>query len=303
MFRTLPPLNQELWNRCFDISVSTPSDDYFHLHFNLKANPPINELINELTPFYELAHKDAREKFNDVYGISLAPFNIHSPELSYPHSLSPQTKNGFFGEVFCAIVASRFRIHLSPNWRIPAFLFRHHQTAGEYLHRLGEGAPSNPSQIGRTGDDFLALTFDEHYRITNCLVSESKCHATFNVTHANEVFTKISSESINPTSLGQLKDILRDQNSIESLQMISGIDQILFRRQNPALHQRVDLFLYTFETPNVVQYPPTRFSQTQKSSLYTANRKLQTVELHFPNVMSFIEDLYNNLYVVNNDSL
>lgn len=297
MFKDLEPISKDFWKQCFQITVKKPQADYYHLHLVLLKTAPLDKLKEKLIPYYEVAHHDARKRFNDVYGISLAPFNISNKIVSYPHSLPEETIKGFFGEVFCAIVALNFDIHLKEKWKIPAFLFREHSTAGQYLHRLGKNIKASGGELGRTGDDFLAIVLNNKFQITNCLVSESKCHEKFNITKAGEVFEKISDESISPTSLGQLKDIIREMKIDNLEEIIKGIDEIIFYDINkPPKHKRIDLFLYAFENPGVKQYPPTRISDSKAHEKYTAQRKIQAVELHFPEMMKFIKELYNELY-------
>lgn len=70
------------------------------------------------------------------------------------------TRKGYFGEVFCGILAEAEQVHTDDEWMVPIFLFRLHSQAEEYLMRLLTGEPAGSAVVGRTGSDNLALSLN-----------------------------------------------------------------------------------------------------------------------------------------------
>lgn len=293
MIPNLPNIPTALIKQCFDIT-QTASSGYSHILLTIKENAPLNLLQQNLKNFYEIAHADARIKFNDMFGLSLDPLSvIESSVPSYPHSLPADAIKGLFGEVFCALISKSLQIIGHPNWKIVGFLFRYHNVAGEYLYRLGQGEDPGQRITGRTGSDSISVMLDLNNEIISFLVCESKCHQTFSLTVSNDVFTDLSNETTNPVSLGQLKDIIKDSTITNKPNILKSIDDIIFQSK---IVNRVDMFLYAFEDPGVITYNPPIRMPSNKPTNYSTTRDLQTIELHFPGMMDFIKHLYASLY-------
>jgi hypothetical protein len=73
------------------------------------------------------------------------------------------------------IVAENFASTPPGQWRVPVFLFRHHQLAFDQLERWREVSTIPQLVPGQTGDDCLAFSIGANGRVTDALVGEGKC--------------------------------------------------------------------------------------------------------------------------------
>lgn len=295
MFHQLTPIPRDLWLECFTEVNTRTSNDYWHLLLIQKDDAPLDRFKTALIPFFESALSDARQRFLTAAGISLDPLGARPEHPHYPGCLPLKSKKALFGEVFCALVSTFFPIVTNQTWRIPEFLFRNHNAVGEYIFRLRRAEPTATEIPGRTGNDFLALSLNATNRIQGFLVAESKCHATFSVTASSEAHERLCQESMIPVSLGQLKEILIQKADDRYTETIAHIDGILFDRDTVS-NDRTDLFLYIFENPGVVTYPPTRIPNQNKHAQYTSTRPLQAVEIRFRSAEQFITALYEGVF-------
>ena len=66
------------------------------------------DLIDEMRPYFESAHGDARAFFHDQMGIDLHPDAADpAAHATYPSCLPPITRRGLFGEVMAGMTCSR----------------------------------------------------------------------------------------------------------------------------------------------------------------------------------------------------
>jgi hypothetical protein len=268
--------------------------DYCHLRLSQKVTEGWRPLLSRITAYWERAHSDARNHFNELIGSSLDP--LGAPPFDYPKNLPIKTLKGYFGETFCGLLAEVIEIVGRHTWSVPVFLFRFHQQAGEYLTRLITGETANTTIPGRTGSDFVGLRLSESGEIKAFLVAESKCHEVFNIGAAKKALSDLSSGAAIPVSLPQLKQILKIVNSESFAPTIRSIEQIMLSGVSCDL-PRTDMLVYIFDRPGVMEYLNPRISDACRAENYTCGRHLQVVEIHIPDAGELIKTVYNRLYL------
>lgn len=234
-------------------------------------------------------------KRKNRFGISLDPLTVNSNcdiTNGYPRLLPPETKMGYFGEVFAGIIAENFKPLGLDNWRVPAYLFRFHTVAFQYLESRHQGIKKSSKIIGRHGDDCLAFREDTQGNITQALVCEAKCLSQHVASSVKEAHEKISSAETLPIDLRNVMEVLCDRNDTESKKWHERLRKLYLQNtfQN---YERCDMVCYICGDS-----PKTRDSWMQKDKPHTeyrANRRLEAVEIHLNGVGSFVMDLYDAL--------
>lgn len=244
--------------------------------------------------YFEQAHADARQCFCAALGLSLDP-RVIKPAVDYPASLPIQTKKGYFGEVFCGILAEGGKVAGEKKWTVPIFLFRLHQQAEEFLFRLITGEAVADQIPGRTGSDCLALALDTGGEIEAILAAEAKCYEKFNITKAHEALCDLGSQAAVPVSLPQLKRLLMEIGRERYEPTILALERIISSARQPIVPRR-DLMVFIFEDPAVQQYTTPRISVADVAAHHGNGRPLQVVEVHLPGAESLIKRLYEDLY-------
>src|SRR6266699_1690691 len=273
-----------LWN-----SVKESGDRrYRHRVIKAYANKQ-NELIEELKFYVQKAHEDARQCFNKLASNSLDPLGSSTktnPAIGYPERLHMQTLKGYFGEVFAGLIAEHFSPFNEDKWKVPAFLFRFHLAAFQHLEKLRQvGGQANPIP-GRTGDDCLAFRLDSDGHIVRSLYCEAKCTADHHPNMLTEAHKKVSESVI--VDIPQLIEVLRDSSEPDAPQWIEALHQL--RLGTPVTgYERYDLVSYICRPPIRIA---TWLSRDRPHPTYTAQRRLEAVEVHLTNVEDIIHAVY-----------
>lgn len=276
------------------VRTNDAASNYVNLRLRARDSAHWQNVRPTITKYLEWAHADARRIFHDNLAITLDPRGGRSP-VEYPGSLPLMTRKGYFGEVFCGILAEAEQVHTDDEWMVPIFLFRLHSQAEEYLMRLLTGEPAGSAVVGRTGSDNLALSLNGDGTVKAILSAEAKCYEAFNTTKAREALTGLSAQAAVPVSLGQLKRMLSeiDQEGFETT--ILHLEKIIKNARQSTV-PRKDLLVLIFEDPKIQNYDSPRISVAEKTANYTAPRPLQVVEVHLPGAGTLIEELYASLY-------
>lgn len=283
----------------FENWFETVRTDYLadsYINFRLRARDAARwqNLRPIIAQYLEWAHADARRIFHDSLGVTLDPRGGCSP-VNYPSSLPLMTRKGYFGEVFCGILADAGQVHAENEWTVPIFLFRLHNQAEEYLMRLITGESAADTIVGRTGSDNLALSLNGDGTVKAILGAEAKCYGTFNTTKAREALSDLGAQAAVPVSLGQLKRLLAEVDPEGFEATILDLERIIKRARQSTV-PRHDLLVLIFETPAIKDYNSPRISVAEKNANYEGNRPLQVVEVHLPDAGTLIEELYTGLY-------
>jgi len=285
----------------FNQQRSQPSSDYEHLWLQQLRKGQWKPHLPILKEYFEAAHLDARQYFHENAGISLHPLRNLSDESEiycYPNDLDQVTKSGLFGEVLNGFLIEHAAIIGEGSWKVPVFLFRHHQDVENHIHELNHGIRRRKRTVGRLGNDCLGITVDDTGKVTGIITGESKFRsylpekvgATLNK-KVHESFCNEADVPVNLMKLTRLletKDPDRYQNTIASLEALNKKQQTNYTRQH----------IYSLIVCKTKKnYPPTYIDQTQKHKSYTIKRPLQTVEVIISDGKDLLENLYDCLYV------
>lgn len=280
------------WFRTVELSGDIDSD-YAHVRMLQAEMGGWQVVRDKLIALLERAHSDARTYFHTDLCLSLDPYDTSLGSYAYPKNLPLETQLGYFGEAFCAMISEGMELVGKRSWTVPVFLFRIHNQAEEYLHRLIYGEPVSKGIPGRTGSDFIALCLDDRRHVQAFLAGEAKCHETFNITKAQEALTDLGEQSPIPRSLGQLKRVLSDNNLMVWRDTIQSIERILLTK-TPV--PRTDLFVYIFEKPGTTHYSSPRITKETKTKYHRCQRPLHVAEVHIPDARLMVSALYEGLY-------
>ncbi len=272
----------------------TESRDGRYRHRLLRENPASRgDILNDLSALVERAHEDARRHFRQLAGISLDPLGettVPDPMRDYPRSFPMRTLQGYFGEIIAGFVAEHFAPFKISDWRVPAFLFRFHNTAFEWLERARQGALVPQEITGRTGDDCLAFQRDAAGRIVRSLVCEAKCTTGHRADSIADAHAKISEPHLRPVSLSQLIHVLEDRRDDPESTAWAEALRHLWLADLDASYERYDLVSYVCG-----QLPvrgSTWITTDKPHTNYTASRRLEAVELHLQDVAELVREVY-----------
>jgi hypothetical protein len=157
---------------------SVEAENYGHLLLEQKA--PIDEaLIDQMRPYFESAHLDAREHFHHQIGINLHPDTDPAggpPSVCYPNCLPPKAHRGLFGEVMAGLVTEAYQDEFvgGHEWKVPIFLFRAHDDVEKYLWALRYDPARKREIYGRHGTDFIGIALDDDGRVVRVIAGEAK---------------------------------------------------------------------------------------------------------------------------------
>ena len=279
------------------------SDDGRYYHRSLEENIAIRaDVVKELQILVHQAHEDARQPLRNLIGIagSLDPLEEQetpgSDNLSiddFPRCLNHTTLKGYFGEIMAAVVAENFKL-LDEDWQIIAFPFRSHQMAYHAFEKVRQEGGAAPTIIGRFGDDMLAFQRDRQNKITHILFGEAKCTARHDRTLITDAHQKSSDSKMIPVDCSLLIEILKDYALPESDEesWIESLHNLYFSHKK-ITHERCDFVSY------ICGLPPVKAStliipQSVPHEKYTADRRLEAVEIHLHDVNGLIEEVYQS---------
>ncbi|MBD1212572.1 MAG: DEAD/DEAH box helicase [Dolichospermum circinale Clear-D4] len=279
----------------------TESQDKRYTHRLLKEDKSQRDVIlDELISIVQKAHEDARFRLRKLAGNSLSPFSDF-PETDlckgYPESLNIITLQSYFGEIFAGIIAENFEHFGYDDWEIPVFLFRFHLTEFQHLEELNQTGEIAKQRPGRTGDDCLAFRRNNEGLIIASLVCEAKCTRNHDSDMITDAHIKASASDVmlKPVDILQVIEILLDYNDKFSSEWVFSL-RLLQEKDDKKNYVRSDLVSYVCgKSP---EKPKTRKTWIdpphQRHKKYTANRKLEAVEIHLYDIENLIKTVYTN---------
>ena len=294
----LPNLSNWLAN------TTQKSRDKKYYHRQLTENLAIRTaILQELQQLVHQAHEDARQNLRNLSGISQSLDFLEEKETlgidtkiidDFPRYLELKTLKGYFGEIMAAVVAEHFN-PLDEDWQVFAFPFRLHQTAYHALEKVRQEGGSAPTIIGRLGDDMLAFHCDDQGKIIRVLFCEAKCTANHSSNLIAEAHKKSSDSKLIPNDCLILVQILEDYATSGSReeQWIKSLRRLWWYAKNP-IHERCDLVTYICGLPPV-QGSTVIIPKSAPHTDYTAERRLESVEIHLHDVDGLIEEAYQAL--------
>lgn len=248
-----------------------------------------DQILPELTKYIQKAHNDARYRLRRLAQNPLDPLGFTpsvDPAKGYPELLHIQTLKGYFGEIFAGLIAEFLSPFEIDGWKVPAYLFRFHLTEFqqlEYMRQTGQNAHKRP---GRTGDDCLAFLMNSEGKIVRSLYCEAKCTADHDTAMIADAHEKVSQSVI--VDIPQLVEVLRDSNDPDAAKWINALLELQFGKPHLA-YERYDLVSYVCRAP---KRSGMWLPSDKPHPKYTADRKLEAVEIHLPDVEKLIRLVY-----------
>ena len=244
--------------------------------------------VHQLRQYVEEAHRDAREKFEAAFRPTLdLDKSTPTPAGNYPWDLPLRAKQGYFGECLAAILIEHSPPFGVGGFRIPAFLFRFHNAAFDWILRnnLGE-APSE--LVGRFGNDLVAFRVDGTPKVVEALVVEAKCLTEHRMDTLDEAHRQISDSSRVPLSTYQIVQILQERLDPIAREMTPILQT--FMNDQGAGSFRTDLIAYT--CGQLPRRKSSWASTTIPNQNYTASRRLEVIETHLENIADVVKGVY-----------
>ena len=252
------------------------------------------EAIRVLRGMFKEVHEDAKRY---LIGLTQNDLDLLGETASndiveaYPRFLHLNTRKGYFGEIMAGIVAENFASTPPGQWRVPVFLFRHHQLAFDQLERWREVSTVPHLVPGQTGDDCLAFSIDADGHVTAALVGEGKCTMDHDSTMIRDAHHKVSSSGSRPVSLSRVIGILKDQRTdAEAAKWLEALQELYHRRDLSGDYKRADLVSYTCGRGPIRETDWIPAKEPHDS--YSAGRELESVEVHLTNVDELVEQVY-----------
>ena len=275
-------------------STVTINQSYIHVWLREDANQR-HRAITTLRAMVRNAHIDAKHYLGRLTQNNLDPLRSASSSTvanSYPRALHIDTKKAYFGEIIAGIVAENFLPPLLGQWRVPVFLFRHHQMAFDELERWRESRTSPRHGPGQTGDDCLAFRLGTVGLVGATLVCEGKCTNSHRSSMIRDAHKKISSPEQRPLSLSRVIGILSEHSSsdVDSARWASLLHELYFR-EDLSSHKRIDLVNYTYGQKPRLQR--TWGDPNHPHPEYTGGRGLVFVEIHISDIDDLVEKIYS----------
>ncbi|MCY6494534.1 hypothetical protein [Leptolyngbya sp. GGD] len=275
------------------IPVVTESTDKKYRHCRLEEQLDHRSAsIQELQILVHEAHEDFRRHFRKLLGESLDPLggaDSEYPLEDYPRIFPLQQLKGYFGEIFAGVIAENLD-PLGHQWEVPIFAFRHHHSAFHQFEMYRQNGEPPKTRPGRFGDDMLAFERDSEGNIIRALVCEAKCTSKHNTEMIKDAHEKASEGNFVPVDYLKLVELLKDYpTDPNAVAWIHALQRLQFVRRNTINYERCDLVSY------ICGLPPARaelISRSKPHIKYTANRRLEAVEVLLHDVEGLVEAVY-----------
>lgn len=292
-------------------------DNYGHLLLEQNENVGAG-LVDELVPYFESAHTDAREFFCAQIGIDLHPDADGNEDAAflYPGCLPKSAIRGLFGEVMAGMLTEHYSYIGDHNWCIPVFLFRYHADVEKYLFDLSRDAERTRQVFGRFGSDFLGLCIDSDGNVIRFIAGEAKWRENLNKSTINKlmlgdwetdentgervrsgkgVWFEVNRDTPAPHGLRQLQQILKERDPQTYSNTIVSLDRVLMLR-NPQPLPRTNLILITGNDVPTREKAHSLIPWEATPPEYTASHDLQVVELILNDGGDLIDQIYDALW-------
>ncbi|ASP69669.1 aminotransferase [Sinorhizobium meliloti] len=314
MLHTEPPPTATLARILHATAVD--SGTYGHLLLEQSVTSLADTDISELRPYFESAHRDAREVFHAAARISLHPEDDgKGAHATYPNCLPPKTVRGLFGEVMCGIVAETYRLVGGKTWRVPIFLFREHAPVGRYIFDLVRDPGRIKEVHGRPGNDFIGLELAADGTVLAFIAGEAKWRADLTVStlngimkgdgkgkgaarvwEDNGVWNDINTALLIPQGIQQICDLLKTKDRDGFARTILSLDEALLSDVGPP---RTDMVLIAGNRAATRAVGTALLPTAAPPADYKAARPLQIVEIVLLDGEDIIERLYTTLWKTN----
>lgn len=295
---------------------SHPSEtgNYGHLLLT-QACAKDQSLVKALRPYFESAHADARQHFHELMGMDLHPeASAPGGHAQYPRCLPITARRGLFGEVMAGLLTEHYEFIGKHDWKVPIFLFRHHEDVERYLFALARDPSLVRAVFGRFGSDFIAIAIDANGEVhrylageakwrknltqtatDNLLLGVKKTDADGNVYRAPGIWSQLNRDSDVPHGLRQLQRLLKERDPAKWSATILSLDKALLLK-NPVPLERTNLVLLAGNTPAGKDPLQPWVDWQALPPHYKAPHDLQVVELFLTDGETLIDEIYECLW-------
>jgi hypothetical protein len=308
-----PPPSNALKAWLKETNTIGPAYGHLLLEQAIAINAP---LVQALRPYFESAHRDAREVFHGDAGMDLHPdATTAGAHAQYPACLPPNARRGLFGEVLAGLVTEHYKMVEGHKWCVPAFLFRHHADARKYIFALARDPARKREVYGRHGNDFIAVCLDDKGAVERFLAGEAKWRKTLSPSvietlmigewvkddagnrsrSGKGIWFELNRELTAPHGLRQLQEILKTGGLDKFAPTILSMDKILTLK-DPIVVPRTDLIVISGNAAATRQTGTTLLPSNSAPAEYTAGRPLQVVEVILTEGQNLIDALYDSLW-------
>lgn len=272
-------------------------------------------LVKELRPYFESAHEDARQYFHELIGMDLHPEpSAPGAHAEYPRCLPITARRGLFGEVMAGLITEHYRFIGDHDWKVPIFLFRHHEDVERYLFALARDPSLVREVFGRFGSDFIAIAMAKNGDVHRYLAGEAKWRKDLtesaannlllgakkkdkdgNVYRAPGIWSQLGKDSKIPHGLRQLQQLLKDRDPIGWSATILSLDKALLLK-NPLPLARTNLVLIAGNAPANKDAGVPWVDWKEQPAEYVAPHDLQVVEMFLSDGEKLIDKIYECLW-------
>lgn len=294
-------------------SAAAGSDGYAHLLLEQTVGSVDDEAVEELRPYFESAHLDAREAFHRTARISLHPeAGARGAGATYPDCLPAKATRGLFGEVMAGMIAQAYSLVGGRSWSVPIFLFRYHGPVERYIFDLVRDPAKVKEVHGRPGNDFIGLELAADGRVTGFVAGEAKWRTDLTqstmdtimkgggrgrgaerVYDDDGVWNDINTALAVPQGLQQMCDLLVMKDRDGHAATILSLDEALLGGTSPP---RTDLVLVAGNRASSRAVGTTYLPTAAAPPDYSAGRPLQIVELVLSDGELLIDRVYKRLW-------
>jgi hypothetical protein len=198
------------------------------------------------------------------------------------------------------------------EWKVPIFLFRHHEDVERYLFALARDPTLERAVFGRFGSDFIAIEVGKDGGVVRYLTGEAKWRANLTqgtvedlllgkkekgkpVRSNDGIWNQLKKDSKIPHGLRQLQRLLKDRAPADWAEAIFSLDKALSLK-NPLPLPRTNLVLISGNTTPKRGKGVAWVESKSVPKEYTAPHDLQVVELFLTEGESLIDALYDALW-------
>jgi len=293
-----------------------PSEEGNYGHLLLEqVGASDSSLVKALRPYFESAHADARQHFHELIGMDLHPEpSAPGAHAEYPRCLSVVAKRGLFGEVMAGLITEHYQFIGGHEWKVPIFLFRHHEDVERYLFALARDPSLVRAVFGRFGSDFIAIAMAQNGEVLRYLAGEAKWRKNLTQSATNNlllgvkkkdkdgneyyepgIWSQLNKDSKIPHGLRQLQRLLKDRDPAGWSATILSLEKALLLK-NPIPLARTNLVLIAGNAPAKRNAGTPWIDWEALPAEYSAPHDLQVVEIFLSDGEELINKIYDSLW-------
>jgi hypothetical protein len=276
------------------------------------------ELVEALRPYLESAHLDARRYFHEAMGINLHPdAEGEGAHAQYPMCLPSVALLGIFGELMAGLITESYSYVGEHEWKVPIYLFRFHADVEAYLFKLARDPEYHRQTFGRFGDDFIGVSLNEDGSLARTVLGEAKWRQSLTagtvetllkgqwvendegerVRDGKGIWSEINSTQNVTHGLRQLQRVLMEYGAEEYSGVVTSLSEMLMLANEAPPLERTDLILLIGNNPARRAEGEATVGWEDIPEEYTAGNDLQIVEIYLKEGETFINELYQSLWM------